>query len=163
MVFAPPRSGLETASSGHYDPWYDLRLNWPRVGLIIRPMTGDLLGELRQHPDSIAIRADSSAAQRRCTLAHEIVHLERGVRECGRWASREERTVHQIASRRLIRTWELVAALREHGGAADRGALAQTLDVDGETLAVRLDSLTPSEIRAVRRALDGARQLWAVA
>ena len=126
-------------------------------------MTGDLLGEAREDGAVIALRAGTSAAQRRCTLAHEIVHLERGLRDCGPWLHREEQTVHRTAARRLITVSELAAAIRDLGRADDRAALAQALDVDTETLLVRLATLEPAERRALRRALARCAPLWAVA
>ena len=41
-------------------------------------MGGDLLGEVRDDGRLIALRAETTDAQLRCTLAHELVHLERG-------------------------------------------------------------------------------------
>jgi hypothetical protein len=133
--------------SAAYDPWADLAGNWPEVEVVLEPMRGTLLGELR-YP-VIALRAGTSAAQRRCTLAHEIVHLERGVGDCGPWAAREELLVHAEAARRLIRLEDLAAALR--GTEASPPALAQALDVDVQTLALRMDRLTSHERRRLRR------------
>ncbi|HEU5270905.1 MAG TPA: ImmA/IrrE family metallo-endopeptidase [Jatrophihabitans sp.] len=154
---------LPRPPAGRYDPWRDVRLNWPEVRVVIERMTGDLLGEARDGGAVIALRAGTSAAQRRCTLAHEIVHLERGLRDCGQWLHREEQAVHRTAARRLITLADLVAALRDLGGADDPGALAQALDVDRETLSVRLATLDRDERRALRRALAGCAPLWAVA
>lgn len=151
------------AALGRYDPWRDVRLNWPQVRVVIERMTGDLLGEVRDGGAVIALRAGTSAAQRRCTLAHEIVHLERGLHDCGQWLHREEFAVHLTATRRLIRVTDLVAAIRELGGADDRGALAQVLEVDTETLAMRLSQLDRDERRSVRRALARCVPLWSVA
>ncbi|HTZ42732.1 MAG TPA: ImmA/IrrE family metallo-endopeptidase [Jatrophihabitans sp.] len=148
---------------GRYDPWRDVRLNWPGVRVVVEPMSGDLLGELRDAGTIIALRAGTSRAQSRCTLAHEIVHLERGVRDCGRWLHREELAVHLTAARRLATTAELVAAIRALGGADDRGALAHALEVDSETLSMRLELLGAEERRAIRRALTRSVPLWSVA
>jgi Zn-dependent peptidase ImmA (M78 family) len=126
-----------------YDPWLDLTVNWPEIEVVTEPMSGSLLGELR-YP-VIALRAGTSAAQRRCTLAHEIVHLERGVRDCGPWAAREEFAVHREAARRLISSGQLARALHELEGSDDIAALAQALDVDVETARLRLTLLTPAE------------------
>jgi hypothetical protein len=122
-------------------------------------MTGQLLGELR-YP-VIALRAGTSAAQRRCTLAHELVHLERGVRDCGPWTAREETLVHAEAAQRLVGPIDLERALRELGGDADLAALAQLLDVDTQTARVRLGLLTPSERWRLRSRLP--TDLWQVA
>jgi hypothetical protein len=146
-----------------YDPWADLRQNWPDVTVVIEPMTGDLLGEVRDDGRLIALRADTSAAQRRCTLAHELVHLERGILDCGPWLQREEDLVHAEASRRLIPLDSLAAGIRELGGADDLGALAHWLDVDSETLAVRLNRMSSAERTMLRRALARQVPLWSVA
>jgi hypothetical protein len=130
-----------------YDPWADLAQNWPEVEVVIEPMRGTLLGELR-YP-VIALRAGTSAAQRRCTLAHEIVHLERGVGDCGPWAAREELLVHSEAARRLIRLEDLAHAMR--GSEPSPAALAHALDVDLQTLLLRVDRLTSPERRRLRR------------
>jgi uncharacterized protein DUF955 len=149
------RSGL----AARYHPWRDLRDNWPQVEVRIEAMTGDLLGELR-YP-VIALRAGTSAAQRRCTLTHELVHLERGVRDCGRWAAREELSVQAEVARRLVPTPLLVAAIRETGGTADLAALAALLEVDTETLELRLRLVTKTERARIRAA--AVRDLWSVA
>jgi hypothetical protein len=130
-----------------YDPWDDVARNWPEVDVVLKPMTGRLLGLLR-YP-VIALRADTSAAQRRCTLAHEIVHLERGVTDCGHWAQREELLVHREVARRLIPLPQLIAAARELGTDGDLSRLAQALAVDLETLQLRLDLLSAEEVVAV--------------
>jgi hypothetical protein len=144
--------------SGPYDPWDDARTNWPDVEIVLEPMSGRLLGWLR-YP-LIALRADSSPAQRRCTLAHELVHLERGVVECGPWATREELRVHREAARRLIPIEPLAIAVRTAGGTHDLAALARTLDVDRETLGLRLRELGPADRRLITRRMS---DLWSVA
>jgi hypothetical protein len=144
---------------GRYDPWRDLRENWPEVQVVIKPMRGRLLGELR-YP-VIALRADTTAAQRRCTLAHEIVHLERGVTDCGPWAEREERLVEAEAARRLIPTEALLDAVRSCGGAHDIGALADVLEVDLDTLEARLRQVTPRERQQIET--GSGLDLWSVA
>jgi hypothetical protein len=137
-----------TASPLHvpnrYDPWHDLAVNWPEIDVVIEPMGGRLLGMLR-YP-VIALRADTSAAQRRCTLTHEIVHLERGVGDCGPWSGREELLVHREVARRLIPLADLAAAVRDLGGSAVLAELAQVLEVDLETARLRLDMLTSDEL-----------------
>ena len=131
----------------HYDPWRDLAVNWPEVEVVIEPMGGRLLGALR-YP-VISLRAGTSAAQRRCTLAHEIVHLERGVADCGPWAGREELLVHREVARRLIPVPQLAAAVRDLGGHAALPELAHLLDVDTETARLRLEILTTAEVDVV--------------
>jgi IrrE N-terminal-like domain len=148
---------IGTTDSDRYDPWRDLRDNWPEIDVVIKPMAGRLLGELR-HP-VIALRAGTSAAQRRCTLAHELVHLERGVSDCGPWAQREEWQVHAEVARRLVTVDQLGVAMREVGGDHDVGALAQLLDVDAQTTRLRLQLLTATE-RARLRSRIGPASGW---
>ena len=156
-------SSITSSIALTYDPWADLRQNWPHVTIVIEPMTGDLLGEVRDDGQVIALRADTSAAQRRCTLTHELVHLERGILDCGPWLQREEGLVHAEVSLRLIPLAGLTAAIRALGGADDAAALAQWLEVDSETLAVRLSRMTGAERRILRRSLARQTPLWSVA
>jgi hypothetical protein len=141
-----------------YNPWHDLRDNWPDVTVVIVPMPGRLLG-LVQYP-VIALRAGTTSAQRRCTLAHEIVHLERGIDDCGAWQNREEKLVHEEVARRLITSHQLIRAVRDLGGTHDLAALAAALDVDRETLRVRLSLVTADELRRMWTPPD---ELWWVA
>lgn len=131
--------------------------------MVIEPMTGDLLGEVRDDGLVIALRAGTSAAQRRCTLAHEIVHLERGILDCGPWLQREEVQVHTEVSLRLIPLAALADAVRALGGADDQAALAQWLEVDSETLAMRVSRLSAGDRRTLRRLLARQTPLWSVA
>ncbi|MEO8888786.1 MAG: ImmA/IrrE family metallo-endopeptidase, partial [Jatrophihabitantaceae bacterium] len=137
-----------------YDPWRELRENWPEIEVVSEPMSGGLLGELR-YP-VIALRSGTSAAQRRCTLAHELVHLERGVIDCGPWSAREELRVHAEAARRLVGLTALARAMSELGGDHDVGALAGLVDVDQQTMRLRLRLLTPRERSRLRAAMGPA-------
>jgi hypothetical protein len=142
-----------------FDPWALLATRWPEVDVVVEPMAGRLLGQLR-YP-VIALRAGTSAAQRRCTLTHELVHLERGVRDCGPWADREEASVEAEAARRLITVHDLRRALRELGCRPTLAPLATALDVDSQTLRTRLAGLTADEARLIDR--EAGDELWRVA
>jgi hypothetical protein len=157
---ARPNIGPVTAPHPHdYDPWAALAAHWPEVDVVVEPMAGRLLGQLR-YP-VIALRAGTSAAQRRCTLTHELVHLERGVRDCGPWADREEASVEAEAARRLISADALRRALRELGCRPGISALAAVLDVDSQTLRTRLAMLTVDEATLLDR--EAGDDLWRVA
>jgi predicted HD phosphohydrolase len=149
----PHRSTPLHSRSG-YDPWRDLTENWPHVAIVIEHMRDGAV---------IALRAGTSAAQRRCTLTHEIVHLERGLPDCGQWEQREERSVHREVARRLIPLQGLASALRCHGGAEDLRAIAATLEVDLDTLRTRLSQLAAGERRTLHRLLAAQAELWSVA
>ena len=154
-------AAVSTKPAG-WDPWRHLARYWPEVTVLVVPMSGSLLGELR-YP-VILLRPGTTTAQQRCTLAHEIAHLERGLSGGGPWAEREERAVHAAAARRLIDPTDLGRALREIGGRAETShvpALAAALAVDLETMRLRLELLTEDERREIRAAHSG--DLWSAA
>lgn len=147
---------MSEGATPSYDPWLDLRQNWPEVDVRFEAMPGRLLGELC-YP-VIALRADTSSGQQRCTLAHEIVHLERGVRDCGPWLAREEFYVDREVALRLLPVTSLAAAIRDAGGVEDLAEIARHLDVDVATLSLRLSLLTGAERRRVRT--HRMREVW---
>ena len=158
-----PVPATQLTGACRYDPWRDLRENWPQVDLVVEPMQGDLLGVTRAGGRVIALRAGTSSGQQRCTLAHEIVHLERGLAHCGPWQNREELLVHSEVAARLIPVDLLAEAIRFLGGDGDAGGLALLLDVDRETLELRRRLLDRGERRQLGRQLARQRPLWAVA
>ncbi len=125
----------------------------------IEPLPGDLLGQISAGGRHITLRSRTSTAQRRCTLAHELVHLERGL-PCAATGPdpAEELAVHRTAARRLIDLDQLIEAVRQAGG--DERALAVELHVDRFTLRLRMTSLTAAERTAMRTALRGHPALW---
>ena len=150
-----------------YNPWHHLQTHWPWAEVAIEPLPGDLLGVTRFPPLRIALSSHSSPAQQRCTLAHEIVHLERDpisddeADQPLAWSPREERRVHAVAAVRLIHADALVAAIRDLGGSDDCAALSALLEVDAETLRVRLALLDAGERAAIWQQVG--TELWAVA
>lgn len=96
-------------------------------------------------------------AKRRCTLTHELVHIERGEPPTDRIGhAREEREVGVIAARRLITLPQLIDAYRERPGGDDY-AMADKLWVDVPTLRARLDNLEPLETTELEHQLG---DLW---
>lgn len=92
---------------------------------------------------------------RRCTLTHELIHLERGpVPE--HLQEQEERIVNELAARRLIELPELIEGLR---WTRDLDELAEALWVDAPTLKTRMTSLDPLEVADVEHALED-EWLW---
>lgn len=91
-------------------------------------------------------------AERRCTLTHELVHRERGpvpIDPVG--ATREERVVEEISSRRLIALSALVDGLR---WTRQPRELAEQLWVDEPTLRARLSSFDPVEVAELEHHLE---------
>lgn len=125
-----------------YDPWGELRrLDGWRVEFVSFP--GDRWGRADFQSHVISIDQDLTQAQRRSTLAHELVHVERGrpPDRCG-GTDREELTVRDVCSRRLIELPQLGDALRWGG---DELEMAAELWVSVTTLRFRLDHLTVAE------------------
>lgn len=134
-----------------YHPWRALRNLGDEWTLKWAPLAGvvDKLGVTTWHDKTITLDPDQGQAQRRSTLAHELVHVERGpFSEIYR--GREERKVDAVAARRLIGIRELGEAL---AWAADLAEAAEELWVDEPMLRARLEHLHPSERHYLRRRL----------
>lgn len=123
---------------GRYNPWDEARRLGVRV--ITRELPGTMWG--CWHGPSRTVILDSTLVQheRRVTLAHELVHAERG--DTCRQDRRTEAAVHAIAARRLVTLDALADALR---WTRDPDALAEELWVDTATVEVLLDDLDDAE------------------
>lgn len=119
-----------------FNPWKYLGERLPHVDIVWTRMPGDLRGLT----DGRIIWMDPrmTQAQRRCVVAHETVHCERGVPADGK----EERRVETIAARRLITLERLVDAL---AWSRHTGEVASELWVDVPMLVALAHSLTPAE------------------
>lgn len=122
-----------------FNPWRALR-DRPHIRVLWEPME-DLLGTWDSARSVITLHPGQSQRQRRCTLAHELIHAE--LDHDGPCDEATERTVHAQAARRLITLDALGEALAFCG--EDAHALADELWVDLDTLRTRLDHLHPSE------------------
>jgi Zn-dependent peptidase ImmA (M78 family) len=93
-------------------------------------------------PDTSLIWIDKqlTQAQRRSTLAHELVHAENDHEPCcSPWHERkQERAVEQEAARRLIDLDDLMDAL---AWCTSLGEVAEELQVDRSILDARIDTL----------------------
>ncbi len=121
---------------GMYHPWQHAKA----LGLRIDFIPG-LRARGTYRDGRIQIREGLSQRERRCTLAHEIVHHERGDDGvcCSRWHQQKlERLVHLTAARRLLPISEIIAARWEPDP-------AEALWVDDYTLTLRLQHLDPAE------------------
>lgn len=138
-------------SGRRYNPWRILRDLWPHIEV-------DTYADLPEgvtaivHGRWILLRRTLTQRGRRCTLAHEIAHLERGeVPDHAHYAQREESVVERIAAQRLIELDALADALRWTQHHAE---LADELWVDEPMLQARLNALTPVEVRYLRSQLE---------
>ena len=126
-------------SGGRWDPWEAL-YHAADVVLVEDVSLAGPRGLAIVFPDGepvIALDPTLGRVERRCVLAHELVHLERGL--LPRWAAEhvranEERLVDGEAARRLVPEEELLA-------------LAAHFDVTSKVLGLRVDGLRPPRRR----------------
>ena len=132
------------APNRKWHPWRHLRDHFPHVDVHyvnLEPL--GLTG--RTTPRGIELHHQSRQRDRRSTLGHEVVHLERGpVPDHPHFAQREEQVVEEITARRMIRLPELVDAILWCQGRTDDEA-AEELWVDLDILQTRVRTLTPGE------------------
>lgn len=143
-----------TLRSMHFPhPWRRLRnaaeitLRWHHEG----PM-----GWCRHSTQEVSIRKDLTQSERRSTLAHELIHLDRGPAARG-YEEHEERVVSQEAARWLIPIDMLADALV---WAFDDSEVADMLWVDLDTVQHRLVALTEQETAYINTALDRAEMTF---
>lgn len=111
---------------------------------------GGVMGWCRHSTQEVSMRLGMSQAERRSTIAHESVHLERGPAIKG-YGQQEERIVDDVASRRLIGLDELIDGMCWCYGEEE---LAEHLWVDVPTLVARLKNLTAAESAHIDAELD---------
>jgi IrrE N-terminal-like domain len=123
-----------------YDPWHALT-DFERARVVFDDLPPRHRGRVNFGTQTITIERELDPTTQRCTLAHELVHLERGpvVVWC---APREERAVAAIAARRLVSLGALAEALR---WTQDERLLAEELAVDVRTVRIRLHCLDDDE------------------
>lgn len=135
-----------------YHPWRALR-SLQHVTLLWTPMHRRL--GANNGRDTIHLDPRQYQVERRCTLAHELVHLEMGHEaEC---APAEEARVNAETARRLITVERLIDAWRWSMSLEE---VADECWVTVDVLRDRLDNLTPDEAQRMADALlsrdDGA-------
>lgn len=121
-----------------YHPWRALR-GLPHITL--RWAVAEERGSFDGH--TITLHPLLTQAERRSTLAHELVHLERGPAP-PHLAGREELLVEEIAARRLVDLDDLADAIVWHDGHA-HDDMADDLWVDRAILLARIRTLTEEE------------------
>lgn len=109
-------------------------------------LDGDLLAVT--DGSSIWIDPRQTQAERRCTIAHELAHIELG--HVGGCSPKEEHQANLLAARWLIKVEHLADAL---AWTQDPHELAWELWVDLDTLHTRLENLTHAERRHIKHRL----------
>lgn len=109
-------------------------------------MTSSLPADVAAVTDGQTVWMDArrGQAERRCTILHELLHIERGDRGCQNPAV--ERAIEHEAARLLIPIDMLLSALQWSDHPTE---LADILWVDEPTIKVRLATLTGRERRMV--------------
>lgn len=133
-----------------HHPWRLLRsltdwtLHWQRSSLVD--------GVTHFPSKTITLDPRQLQVERRCTIAHELVHIARGpVPADPRLAEREEAAVEQETARRLITLDDLLDALR---WSDDPHEVADECWVTTDVLLNRVEHLHPSERAWLHSQLD---------
>lgn len=138
---------------GQHHPWRALGrlVDWT---LHFAHLPEGMLGLTDFRRRTITLVPDMTQAERRCTLEHELQHVERGPAPPWRRAH-EERVVDDLASRRLITFEDLVEAMV---WAYDEHEAADELWVDVAMVRARLAGLSSAESAELeKRLLDRER------
>lgn len=139
-----------------WHPWRHLARRHPHIHVTcsytLREGTRGLIT-----PAGIYLDCRLNQAGRRCTLTHEIIHLERGpVPDHPYLSAIEEHLVDVLAARRLITLPHLLDSLV---WTQYPDELAEELWVDVDTLTTRVEHLTREERAHINREL-ARRQPW---
>lgn len=137
-----------------YHPWRVLGSDWQHVDL---KLTDDLPDERladTNGTDEIRMRRRLLQVERRCSLTHELIHLERG--HTGACSPGHEAEVDREAARRLIEWEQLLAAVRWSRSEVE---LADELWVTVHLLRVRVSELHADELLEVARAAHDAHHV----
>ena len=149
------------APSGPYDPWVHARA-YEEMGWTIawEPLPFHTNGYTKFSLRAIKLADDLLTSEARFTLAHELVHVERGYthRTSERAIAADELAVDNEAARRLIPFGELVKAAM---WASCLDELADELAVSEDAVEVRLKALSRDERRQLQAAsLTGVVSRW---
>lgn len=137
-----------------WHPWKTAAQRYPHINIVTNHrLPGGIRALLKG--DIIWLCATLTQAERRCTLTHELQHLDRGV-PAPSLRVREERIVDELAARRLVPIENLARALR---ATRDPDILAEDLWVDRHTIQVRMQTLDPVETAQLEHEF-GDEWLW---
>lgn len=133
-----------------YHPWRRLR---ELVDVTLHWHDDGPAGWCRHSTQDVSLRRGMTQAERRSTICHEVVHLERGPAVRG-YGAREELEVSKEAARRLLPDIRAVGEALAWAACLDEAA--DELWVDRGTLRARLDHLHPAERAYLKQRLASA-------
>lgn len=131
-----------------YHPWRRLR---ELVDITLLWHEGGQAGWCRHSTQVVSLRQGMTQAERRSTICHEVVHLERGPAPRG-YSRQDELEVSKEAARRLLPDARAVGEALAWAHCLEEAA--DELWVDVGTLRVRLEHLHPAERAYLRRRLQ---------
>ncbi len=143
-------SGSTVSGMSIYHPWRDARLREHLRIEFVEHLPVGVRGRIVG--DRIEVNRHMLGDERRCTIAHELVHDERRVFPTDRvLRAREELTVERIAARRLVALEDLVDVLcwTRH-----TDEVAEELWVDVPMLVTLVQSLSDDERAWIDDELD---------
>lgn len=129
-----------------YDPFTHLGLGFRGVYVRFAELEDDEVGEVNFNARTITLQRGISAHEARSTLAHELVHLERGPAPLGETPS-EEAVVDLVAASRLLPVAELEGLA---GRVKKEGIDAVALSLEADEGVVRVGMILAAAVRAVR-------------
>lgn len=136
------------------NPWQRLAEDWPGIPVLYRHLPSPHLhGETRWKdgaPIGVVLHEDLTQVQRRCALAHELEHLDRGA-PCERLRASIEARVVRATAKYLLPDLDLLA---DTLAIYDMHRAALELWVTFPVLVDRLRSLTDQELAHVARRDD---------
>lgn len=143
---------------GRYHPWRALgqlahiSVRWSRDD---HELDG-ALGWFYVDRDEILLDARQTQAERRSTLAHELVHVERGDEPCGSLVldARQEHVVSKEAARRLLPDIRVIGEVLAWAHTLEEAADDPRIWTDLDTLVVRLEHLHPAERAYLKQRLE---------
>ena len=143
-----PRSTLSGMSI--YHPWRDARLREHLTIRFVDHLPAGVRGQIRG--DVVVVNRHMLGDERRCTIAHELVHDERRIFPIDPvLRAREELTVERIAARRLVALDQLVDVLCWTRRTEE---VADELWVDVPMLVALVQSLTDTERQWIDKQLE---------
>lgn len=120
-------------------PWRNLR---DRARVTLARHVGGPMGWARHSTQTVSLRDDLTYAERRCTLEHELLHLERGPVPIG-WVAQDEERVRRETARRMLPDVRVLGEALAWALSEDEAA--DELAVDVYVLRTRLRHLHPAE------------------